>query len=164
MWSSKGYKVFRVTLIIKENNKFAGAWLVIYHRIVKNFRFRWIFRWRHKHWRISNTILPHEDLGKVHVATSITTIPSESNRVLSVSSEINAASKDRAWKKEYLIKRKSTKNHTFGEVNCYERGNWILLILLQLLLPYLVPNSDSARARATSEWLGRTDRQNTLRV
>ena len=100
MCSSKGYKVFRVTLIIKENNKDAGAWSVIYHRIVKNFRFPWMFWWRHNHWRISNTILPHENLGKVHEAPSTTTTRSVSKRVLSVSREINTTSIGRAWKKK----------------------------------------------------------------
>ena len=140
LWSSKCYKVFRVTLIIKENNKDAGAWLVIYHRIVKNFRFWWVFWWRHNHWRISNTILPHEDLGKVHLAPSTT--PSACNWVLSVSSEINTTSIGRAWKKKLNLEKKDRQNHTCGEVICYKRGSCTLLILLQLLLPYLTPKSD----------------------
>ena len=135
MWSSKGYKVFRVTLIIKENNKDAGAWLVINHRIVKNFRFRWIFWWRHNHFTISNTVLPHEDFGKIHVALCITTTRSVCNRVLSVSCKINTTSKGRAWKKKLNLKKKYQQNRTFSEVICYKRGNCILLIL-QLLLPF----------------------------
>ena len=145
MWSWKGYKVFRVTLIIKENNKDAGAWLVIYHRIVKNFRFWWIFWWRHNHWTISNTILPNEDLGKVHVATSITNTPSVINRVLSVSGEINTTSISRAWKKMINLEKKYQQNHdTFSEVICYKRGNCIFLLLLQLLLPIF----------GSKEWFG----------
>ena len=159
MWSWKGYKVFRVTLIIKENNKDAGAWLVIYHRIVKNFRFWWVFWWRHNHWRISNTILPNENLSKVHVAPSKTTTPSVSNRVVSVSGEINTTSISRAWKKMINLEKKYQQNHdTFSEVICYKRGNCIFLLLLQLYYQFLAPKSDSARVHATSRWLGRTCR------
>ena len=145
MWSSKGYKVFRVTLIIKENNKDAGAWLVIYHRIVKNFRFWWVFWWRHNHWRISNTILPHENLGKIHVAPSITTTPSVSNRVLSVSSKINTTSISRAWKKKRMLNLEKNIKKTYIQWRfCYKRGNCIILPLLQLLLPIF----------GSKEWFG----------
>ena len=162
MWSSKGYKVFRITLIIKENNKDAGAWLVIYHRIVKNFRFWWVFWWRHNHWRISNTILPHENLGKIHVAPSITTTPSVSNRVLSVSSKINTTSISRAWKKKKrMLNVEKNINKIIHSVKLFVRREATVLFFYYYSFYYqfLAPKSDLAWAHATSGWLGRTGRQ-----
>ena len=160
MWSSKGYKVFRVTLIIKENNKDAGAWLVIYHRIVKNFRFWWVFWWRHNHWRISNTILPHENLGKIHVAPSITTNPSVSNRVLSVSSKINTTSISRAWKKKRMLNlEKNIKKHTFSDVFVIKEAIVLFFRYYSFYYQFLAPKSDLAWAHATSGSLVRTGGQ-----
>ena len=159
MWSSKGYKVFRVTLIIRENNKDAGAWLVINHRIVKNFRFWWILWWRHNHWTFSNTILPNEDLGKVHVAPSITTIPSVSNRVLSVSSEINTTSIVRAWKKNAQFRESINKITHSVKLFVMKEAILFFLNYYSFYYHFLAPKSDSARAHATSGWLGRTGRQ-----
>ena len=73
MSSLKGYKVFGVALIIKENNKDIRIFTHIYSRVIQHFWRGSIFWWRYNQIRVSSAILanhldsPHIELKKTHL-------------------------------------------------------------------------------------------------
>lgn len=97
MRSLKGYKVFWVALIIKENNKDIRTFTLIYNRVVQHFWPGRIFWWRYSQIKVSIAILTNQDPREVHVAIS-TWNPCKSNWIRSIFCKIHTTSKNSTCK------------------------------------------------------------------
>ena len=92
MRSLKSYKVFGVTLIIKENNKDIWIFRQIHNRIVQHFWPGRILSWRNNHRKVPCAILTNQHTGEVHVAIS-SCIPCIPNWIRSIFGKIHTTSK-----------------------------------------------------------------------